>query len=138
MFLFHLVLSAVSLHYCKINILSCLQSTDELRKKLRSQVMTGLREGVIASRIADFCNKKNNVARPTGSLSIIDTGQQTTVCGTGQLFNDFLQSGKVEGFTGFGTKPVHYYDGNFQDAAFRCVTFDQTFSGMPYDVRHCK
>ena len=109
------------------------QTLPELIKKRKSQLMTALREGVTATRLADYYNDKMNKRLTTGNITIIDTGEQTTICGSGEIFNKFLQSGKIENFSGFGQKPVNFYDSNFEVAPFRMITYDQTFRGMPYD-----
>ena len=95
--------------------------------------MTALREGVTASRVSDFYNNKMNLRKQSGNISIIDTGEQTTVCGSGELFNKFLQTGVIDNFSGFGTKPVTFFKCNFSSAPYRVITYDQTFRGLPYD-----
>ena len=71
----------------------------------------------------------------TGFVSLIDTGKQCTISGYGEIFDNFLKTYKLEGFTGFGRKPSGFYDADYETAPCRVMNFDQTYHKMPYDCR---
>ena len=100
---------------------------------------TCLREGVAATRVADFyINKMIHSGQkfgPTGCVMAVEVGNQCTVSGSGQMFENFLLSGKIENYSGFGQEPVRFYEENYDKAPFRIMKFDQTFDKMPYDCR---
>ena len=116
-----------------------MQTTKELRTKLSSTLLTGLREGLASIRIADFLNQKltedGEDIPSAGGLMILDTGKQCSIAGYGKLFEEFLSSGKVTEFTGYGQKPKTFYDKNFETSPCRIFNFDQTYYKQPYDAR---
>ena len=116
-----------------------MQTTKELTTKLSSTLLTGLREGLASIRIADYLNQKledqgdENVE--SGTLMILDTGKQCSIAGCGKIFDEFVRSGKVKYFTGYGQKPKTFYVKNFETADCRIFKFDQTYYKQPYDAR---
>ena len=114
----------------------------ELERKLLTTLLSSLREGLAATRIAEFIRNKlqqhgKNI-QPPGAVLMIDTGEQCSVAGTGALFEAFLQSGQLENYTGYGQDPKAFYDKNFETALYRRFNFDQTFYRQPYDARSRK
>ena len=100
---------------------------------------TCLHEGIAATRVADCYNDKiTNLGHefgPTGCVMVVDTGEQCTVAGCGPMFEQFLWSGKIKNYTGYGEEPTRFYEDNFDKSPFRIMKFDQTFDKMPYDCR---
>ena len=71
--------------------------------------------------------------RFTNIMLFLDTGKQCTIAGFGKIFDEFLKSGKVINFTGFGTTPARYEDEHFEEAPLRLMSFSETFGNMHYD-----
>ena len=107
---------------------------------MSSTLLTSLREGLACIRIADFLNAKLNAqdTGDSGAVIILDTGKQCSIAGCGKMFEEFLRSGQVQGFTGYGQKPKTFYDKNFETADYRLFKFDQTYYKQPYDARSRK
>ena len=103
---------------------------------------TSLREGVAATRVADFYNQKmselGKIFGPTGCVVAVESGGQCTISGSGQIFDNFLLTGKIKHHSGYGREPVKFYEENFDKAPYRLMKFDQTFDNMPYDCRKSK
>ena len=80
--------------------------------------------------------------KPTGSVqsaavdhvSLYDLGGQTTISGSGKIFKDFLESGLLRNFSGYGQKPIIFYKDDFDSASIRLMNLDETYFGMHYDV----
>ena len=100
---------------------------------------TCLREGIAATQIAKVYNdKKGHNSSNLGYFMAVDTGGQCTVSGSGQMFENFLATGKLENFTGCGEIPVKFYEENFENVPYCVMKFDQTFDKMPYNCRTSK
>ena len=101
--------------------------------------MTSLREGLAATRIADFLNEQlrmlGQVNKPAGAVIALDTGEECTIAGVGPMFDEFLRIGKLINYSGYGGEATTFYDHNFEQAPFRLMKYDETFYKMPYDVR---
>ena len=103
-------------------------------------VCSSIWEGLAAVRIADFLNiQLKDIGEEfsiTGCCIVIDTGQQCTVAGVGQMFEEFQRSGMLKGYTGFGSAPTQFFDRkNYHTAPYRLMKFDETYYKMPYDCR---
>ena len=102
--------------------------------------MKSLREGVAATRIADFLNDQlkcigmNN--GPTGAVIAIETGGQLTFSGVGNIYEEFKQSGRIGRYP--LQKAVPFNEPNFVSAPIRNINYDETFHVMPYDARKSK
>ena len=109
-----------------------------------STVMKSLREGLAATRIADFVNQKlrnENLIHndsSSGAVICIDTLGQTTFAGVGKIYEDFKRTGKLMNYSGFGKEAKTFYEKDFEAAAVRMLNYDQTFYKLPYDVRKSK
>ena len=114
-------------------LISLFQSTAELQQKLNSYQMTCFRIGVGASRIAEVLNSRLDNGQKSSCMFMIETGQQATISGEGYLLEDFLKSGKIENFSGLGTKLKRIHERDFKDAAYRLVKSDETFYHLNYD-----
>ena len=106
---------------------------------MQSKLLTSLREGLAAIRMAEYLNKilasRGEAVEPTGCILLLKTGQQSTISGTGDIFQRFKQTGEVKEYCADVQEPVSFYDDNFDRAHYRFLTFDQTFYKMPYDCR---
>ena len=101
--------------------------------------MTSLREGIAATRIADFLNQQlkllGQINGPAGALIAVDTGEQCSISGVGPIYEHFIQTGKLMNYSGYGTEASTFHDNDFNTASLRIVNYDETFYKMPYDVR---
>ena len=66
-------------------------------------------------------------------MLLLNTGKQCTISGIGQVFEDFLKTGNISNFTGFGTEPAKSHEQHYQEAPLRIMTFAQTYGNMHYD-----
>ena len=108
-----------------------------------SRVCSSVWEGFAAVQIAQFLNEKLEHLEEdvglTGLVLAIDTGQQSTLAGTGQMYEEFRCSSKVIDYTGYGQEPTKFYDKqNYHTAPCRIMQFDETFYKMPYDCHSHK
>ena len=101
--------------------------------------MTSLREGIAATRIADFLNDQlrllGKINGSAGAVIALVTGEQCTISGVGPMYDDFLKTGKLRNYSGFGQEATTFYDKDFESAPLRIMKYDETFYKMPYDVR---
>ena len=72
--------------------------------------------------------------KAVGHVSISDTGGQTTISGSGEIYENFKKMGKIENYSGFGQTPVNFYDPGFKTAVLRMMNFDESYHGMQYDA----
>ena len=79
-------------------------------------------------------NKREDV----GHVLVIDTGGQTTISGTGKIFDEFKESGTLKNYTGYGQEPKTFFEKGYKRAGVRYMNFDETYHGMPYDCRCSK
>ena len=83
------------------------QTINELKKRLLSTILTSLREGLAAIRIAEYLNEKlksmgiANDSGPAGGVLFIDTGEQSSLAGIGKIYDNFLRTGEIKNYTGF-------------------------------------
>ena len=114
----------------------------QVKKKLLSTVLCCIREGLAATRIADFVNEQLKVlgfsTGVTGLVICMDVCGQTMLAGEGQNFQQFLRTGTIKNYSGYGQKPAAFGEANFKNAAVRTIKYDQAFYNMPYDVRKSK
>ena len=79
-------------------------------------------------------NKREDV----GHVLVIDTGGQTTISGTGKIFDEFKESGTLKNYTGYGQEPKTFFEKGYKRAGVRYMNFDETYHGMPYDCRRVR
>ena len=65
---------------------------------------------------------------------MLNDGKQTTISGFGELFDRFLKTRKLTGYSGEKEDFTHFFDPNYKTAKLRILKFDQTYENMPYDV----
>ena len=52
------------------------------------------------------------------------------------MYENFLRTGKLTNYSGYGTEARKFEDNDFEAAPLRLINYDETFHKMPYDV--CK
>ena len=100
--------------------------------------MTSLREGIAATRIAQFLNDQlkilGKVNSPAGALIAIDTGEQCNISGVGPIYDNFLCTGKLKSYSAYGTEASTeartFHDQDFETAPLRIIKYDETFYKM--------
>ena len=65
-------------------------------------------------------------------------GAQATLAGVGEVFEKFLETGILEGFTGCGQCPAKFDEEHFEDSPLRIMTFAESFYDMDYDCHESK
>ena len=99
---------------------------------------TSIRYGLATFRMAKNFNscllQSANVSKVAGMITVIETGDQFTVAGSGPIYEKFCRTGLIDGYSGFGTIPKEFSDPDFDVASLRVMKFDETFAGMKYDV----
>ena len=70
--------------------------------------------------------------RQTNLNIVLDTGKQCTVSGVGEMYEEFLRTGILKYFTGWGTKPAGSEDSHFEEAPLRIMTFADTYGNDKY------
>ena len=91
------------------------------------------------AKIYNTCIHKDAENKPSvGHIFLVDTGNQITISGSGEIFDFFLTTGLLQKFAGFGKKPVTFFKPGFKTAPLRKMNLDKTYYNMHYDVRHSK
>ena len=73
-----------------------------------------------------------------GHFSVLDIGGQSTLSGSGEIYDEFLANGTLSKFSGYSERPVGFFETNFKTASLRKLRFDETYYGMQYDCRSSK
>ena len=68
----------------------------------------------------------------------MDVDGQSTMSGSGEMYEKFKKSGLLTKFSGYGEQPASFYDPNFEKASLREMNLDETYYGMDYDCRSSK
>ena len=74
-------------------------------------------------------NDRKNV----GHVLVVDTGGQTTISGSGEIFEKFKELGQLKDYAGYGQVPKTFFDRGYKSATVCYMKFDQTYHRMPYD-----
>ena len=89
-----------------------LQSAEQLERKIDSHLCLAIRVAIATTRLANVYNDKTlgaaNYQRKAGCFILIDTGFQSTMSGSGDIFDQFKKHGKMEDFSGFGEEPRRF------------------------------
>ena len=80
--------------------------------------------------------KLKNIQDPSFFLAL-ETGTFTNISGFGKMFNKFLETKKLTGYSGEDSMPSNPKDGNFWRSKLRHLPFDHTFTFLPIDVDKC-
>ena len=111
-----------------------------MQRRIYSSLCSTVRVGFNTVRLADIYNERTRELgekkRNAGHISIVDTGKQTTISGSGEIFEIFQKTGLIKKFSGFGTKAMTFFDENFTRAPLRKMNFDETYYKMHYDCRY--
>ena len=67
-------------------------------------------------------------------MIILDLGNGCRIGGMGNIFDNFIDSKELSGYTGEGSKFASVEDDDYEDAVVQIVRFDQTFKRSCYDV----
>ena len=59
-------------------------------------------------------------------------GKQCTFAGHGKAYDEFMKTGVLQGFTGYGQKPTSCKDPHFNEVQLRYMTFAQTYGKEKY------
>ena len=97
---------------------------------------TTIRNGISTVRIAQHLNARLLASglppRKTNLNVVIDTGKQCTIAGEGESYEEFLRSGIVKFFTGWGEKPALSKDPHYAEAPLRLMNFVDTYGNDEY------
>ena len=100
--------------------------------------MTGIRTSLSALRVgAEINDRLRQMGLPTqnfGGLVCIDTGVQCNFAGEGRIYENFKATGRLYGYTGFGSNPVQSSSQGYEDAPLREVSFADTFANSTSKV----
>ena len=116
---------------------------DELETHLYSCLRNAVRAGINVSRLADYCQERFHTElgvgkKIVGHVSAIDTGGQTTISGSGEIFEKFKRTGELNGYAGCGQTPKTFFEPGYKTAPVRYMNLDETYHRMPYDCRDSK
>ena len=109
----------------------------------RFSLRTCIRYDIGTTRIADHLYERLFKAseipkKDTNVVILIDTSGLATVSGVGKVYENFLKTGVLENFTGYGMRPAKFDEPHFEDAPIRMMTFAESFADMDYDCRESK
>ena len=76
----------------------------------------------------------SNVQKKAAVCMLIDTGDQSTMSGSGEVFEKFQRTGVIDGYTGQGRPVTKFTDPNCDVDLLQMMDFDDTFQGLNYDV----
>ena len=90
--------------------------------------------------MAEYLNKimvsHGQAVEAPGCILLFKTGEQSTISGSGDIFQRFKDTGELKEYCTAVQQPVSFYNNNFEQVHYRSLTFDQTFYKMPYDCRN--
>ena len=114
-----------------------------MQKKIQSHLRTCIRYGIATGRIADnynerIANSTKMVKKMAGIMICIESGSQCTLAGYGPIFDKFMETGKIENFSGFGNIPAHSKQEHFHEAPLRVMTFANTYNDNFKEFRKSK
>ena len=71
-------------------------------------------------------------------LMLIDTGESTKVCGSGDIYDEFLRSQSLGHFTGKNTDALQSTDANYKAAPLKIVSIDESFVKLKEVAKSCE
>ena len=126
------------LFYCLWHFI--LQTLPQLKRKMESSLFSTVHVGFNTVRFAEIYNdrthKPGQEKKSVSHISVVDTGDQMTISGSGEIFEFFQQTGLLQKFSGYGEKPVTFFELGFKTASIRKMNLDETYYNMHYDIRH--
>ena len=103
-----------------LSVIHVFQTLNQVKGKLFSTIMTSLHEGIAATRIADFLNEQlrvlGKINGTAGAVLAVDTGEQCTISGVGPMYDEFLRTGRLTNYSGYGQKATTFHDKDFESA----------------------
>ena len=103
---------------------------------------TAFQYGIVTKRLCDAYNERvkgfSKVQKDASIVMMLETGEQSTLSGKGVIYNEYLQTGLLQGFTGCGMTPVNFCDPNAQAAPIRKMSFADTYKGVTYKATRSK
>ena len=114
------------------------QNLSELETNLYSCLRNAIRHGFNISRLAEYVQSRmydevGKDKQKVGHVLVVETGGQATISGTGEIFENFKTTGKIEGYSGYGQIPLTFFEKGYRTATVRYMNFDETYHRMPYD-----
>ena len=61
--------------------------------------------------------------------------KESLVAGSGPIFDRFLESRQITGYTGKDSPFASFFDDDYDEAPLKIICFDQSFKHLPYDAR---
>ena len=111
----------------------------QLREKIQSHLRNAIRCSIATGRFAEELNR--HISQATGidqdlvhMMFFLDAGKQSTMVGMGRMYEEFLKSGKLEGYSGFGTRPAEFNEEHYDEAPLRIMTFSNTYGNVMSEV----
>ena len=111
----------------------------QLERRMSSSLYSAIHFCFNTVRYAEIYNqRKGNEGKNdnVGHISVIETGGQTTFSGSGEIYENFKKTGLIQNFSGYGHKPVSFFENGFDSALSREIKFNETYYDMHYDVRN--
>ena len=118
------------------HLLFGIQTARELKNKIESHMKSAFRYGIATKRLCDEYSRRlldtSKIHRVAGVVMVMETGQQATFAGAGQMYDKFKQTGIIDGYTGFGSAVVKFNDKDAKAAPLRIMSFRDTYKGTGY------
>ena len=109
----------------------------ELETKLYSSLRNAVRGGYNISRLAEYLQARllemGKQEKDVGHVLLVDTGGQTTISGSGPIFENFKETGQLQNFSGYGEIPKNFFEKGYKSAKLRYMKFNETYHRMPYN-----
>ena len=107
-----------------------------------SAVLAAVNNTVAASKLYDKLMTLNDIDREsgqhvTGSFVVISNPKKSVVDGTGELFQQFIETKHICGYAGEKDKIAFPKDSNYDVANFRVITFEKSLGHLRTDLRQC-
>ena len=114
-----------------------------MESKIQTHLRSSIRYCIATARIADEYNKRisagNNILKREVKMQFIfDSGTQSTLAGFGEMYEEFLKSGKILDFSGKGTNVATSKQSLFDVVPLRKMNFVDTFDGKRHRVADSK
>ena len=125
------------------NIYIFSKTLQELETNLYSCLRNAVRGGHNISRLAEYYQSRLKQElgmdmKLVGHVFVLDTGGQSTISGSGEMYEEFKRSGALVNYAGYGEVPKTFYDKGYKTASVRSMNLDETYHRMPYDSRRSK
>ena len=109
-----------------------------LLKRIETVSQSAVRHTVASSRFSQKLEELQGKDSVSGSITIMSKPNETLVAGHGPIYERFLKTREITGYTGEGSPFSYFFDEEYEDSPLKVVRFDQSFKHLPYDARHRK